>query len=540
MLFGLVFFHVIGNAIWIFLNTAPPTWDAAFHTSLSIRMADYLATHIVSFDIFDFLTISNYYPPLTHLVGSLLALVSQYNYQAIQLTGTIFFALTLILLYFYVEQKLDDPRLAFYTTFFFSFYPVVFYESRQHMTDIPLTAMVLASLIALGKTNYLIDRKKTYLFFFLVSLALLTKWTAVIFIAIPFLWTLGRGIYNRVHIPTITKNILGGSLICLLTTGTWYVFNISNLILQAGFWSKGEVDDPQRLLSLENIFYYPKNILTFQIGFIGLVLTLLALITIKKKKTVLLEWLINIAIIYLVFTFGIGNKNIRFILPAMIYGAILMAIGINMLISSHNKLLRGTFYFIITWYVLAYSILSFGIPLKPTFKYALKFPLIEWVDLYYLDQDPVDMLFNRTNWQADLVARDVLNLTAKKDFSIYFINIEKPYFSASSFNIALYKRAGGLPANLQQLNTNFPALLKNGAKFPNEDTLKAYLEQADIIVIPEKSIGPKEAIRSYEVREQIQQYMLFSKHSFVLYRKFLLPDQDAVHLYVRPDLIEIK
>ena len=63
-------FHVGVNVAWQLLNKAPPTWDSAGHLGLSFLFADRISQLITGqIKILDFLALSNYYPPLIHILG---------------------------------------------------------------------------------------------------------------------------------------------------------------------------------------------------------------------------------------------------------------------------------------------------------------------------------------------------------------------------------------------------------------------------------------------------------------------------------------
>ena len=79
--FILITFHLVANIIWISLNATPPTWDASLHTVLSIKYLEYLNSNLINFNFFDFLKISQYYPPLVHWVGSFFAIVGDNEYK---------------------------------------------------------------------------------------------------------------------------------------------------------------------------------------------------------------------------------------------------------------------------------------------------------------------------------------------------------------------------------------------------------------------------------------------------------------------------
>lgn len=530
----LVLFHLIANGIWIYLNKVPPAHDAGFHTVLSMRFFDYIKGFPGNFSIVEFLTISKYYPPLSHIVGTLFVWFGSYNYQFVQLTGSVFFSLSLIMVYIYAARLTKNKAIAFLSTVLFSFFYLEFRESRSHMTDMPLTFFVIGGLYFFEQSDNLRNRIYSVLFFVFFSLAFLTKWTSLIFFLFPVL-TVGIGLVKKDGLSKydIVKNIFLGIIVTAVLCLPWYYVNLKTIIQIAQVTSTPELDDPSILFSWDNIFFYLRQLIIFQISFIGFLLFLFSVIrlNITRKYTNILRILIlQIGISYIFFTFFIGNKNVRFLFPMMSFIAIVMAMGLVDIRNRIGKsLLIGT---ILTYYVFSYFVVSFGVPLYPKYKHAINFPLVGWVDVYYLSDKPVSAMYKKENWENDRIASLILEHSKGLKHFIYFINIEKPYLNASTIHLSIYSLSKGFPKNIQEVDTNFPMILNGSAEFVNQADLEQWVNGIDFVTIPLRDIGPQEAMRDYNVRRQIQQYFLkTTPYGFTKVSTIDLPDGNEVFLY---------
>lgn len=532
---GIIAFHLFFNTLWIYLNNVPPAWDAAFHTVLSMRMVDFLQHHSVNFNFQEFITISKYYPPLVHFIGIPLVFLSGYSSKAVQMTGTFFFALLLLAQYLYVRDSFKSKKVAFFSVFFLSFFITFFKESRDHMTDIPLTAFFILGLYYLSKTKHFLDRKYTLIFFFTFSLAFLTKWTAVVFFSVPILielfWIFRK---HRFH-PEIMYNFIMGGLLTAVICLPWYMANIETIISIARTSTTAELDDPQVLLSLENLLYYVKVSTIFQMTFVGFIFFVISCGILLREKvgryfvTLLLTFITS----YIVFTFFIANKNIRYIFPITPFFAVIMGFGLDQIVNSvkYKRLILFA-PFVVMYVILSYFILSFGVPLKPEYKRAVQLPIISWVDIYYLHTDPVKILYDSDIWPNKVIAQLFLDERVEDTPLMYFISRESPYLNASTVHISLYELERRVPVGMQEVDTNFPLILNGGRVFGNDADIEAYIEKADIILIPKNYIGPKEGVRDLDVRIQIQKYFMADKaKNFAVYREIELPDGDTAFIY---------
>lgn len=370
------------------------------------------------------------------------------------------------------------------------------------MLDIPLTAMIFGALYFLEKSKSLTDRKNIFLFFLFSGLTFLTKWYGLIFISIPALFYL----YEAFQKKSITKkaviNLSLGFIIFLTLIAPWYGKNFYNVLDTISTTSAGELADPQRIFSLENLLFYLKLFIIFQFSFVGSIFLLVSLILLflkgldKKTRIVL----VTIVITYLVFTF-IGNKNIRYLIPAMPFFAIVMGYGFYDILKRGKTLLIFFSSLVISYYVLSYFILSFGAPIYPQYKYAINFPVLGWTDVYYLHNYPVKVIYDEPKLPYEQILKDVL--TVRGGGVRVLLLADSDYINNGILNPYLYEE-------LESRKNNILFIGYDRLEDKNTDNqMNNFLDrEVDVVLLAEKYIGLPEGIREYQSVERFRDFVL--------------------------------
>lgn len=497
-LLGLILFHVISNIIWIILNNQPPTWDSAHHTLLSMRIFE---------SPFNFLNISNYYPPFVHLIGTILIFIFGYSYKVIQLTGTLFLGLSIIFIYLFAKEIFKSEKIAFFSSLFFSFFITIFEQSRIHMLDIPLTALVFASLYFLERSNNFLNKKHTLLFFISFALMTVTKWYGAVFIIISLIFKLFRLFVNKFDTKNAIKNILIGIFIFLAFVLPWYLANLDTLLKNAFYFSAGELADPQKLLSLGNFLFNLKLIIMFQTSFLGFLFLLTSLFFFVKNSFNSQKVMIFLSIIfaYLVFTL-ISNKNIRYLIPMMPFFAIIMGFGADFILRKGRFLLKSFLITTFIYMIISYFILSFGFPIFPKYKYAFNFPVFGWTDVYYLHTYPVKAVYEP---KQKLPYNEILDdIKEIKEGNIRIIVISgSDYINYNILNPYLYKNS---IKNRRDLYIDDFSLINSLGN--QEIEIQQYLtKNIDFILISKNYLGLPGSIREYDGLKRFHEYVLSEK-----------------------------
>ncbi len=520
----LILFHLVVNIIWVKLNNVPPSWDASLHTLLTVRFANYLKTNLLLFNPIEFLKISEYYPPLVYILGIIFAFLGNNNYKVIQLTGTLFLGLMIFFQYLYVKEWLKNKKIALLSAFFLSFFITIFQQSRNHMLDIPLTAFLLGGLYFLQKSNYLSNKKSGAIFFIFFSLAFLTKWYSLVYFFIPLVFTFINILKRKKLGFHLVINFIIGLVIFLAICSPWYFLNLNKLLEISKVTATPELADPQKIFSLESLFFNLKLIIMFQTTFIGFLVFLFSLVVlIKNLNLKAIKIIFIIGFNYLFFSL-IPNKNIRYTIPLMPFFSIIMAWGFESFLNHKNQLFaKGIRIALVIYYFLTFSILSFAQPIKPEFKYSVKLPVLNWLDLIYLDTYPVKVTFDSNIWPNKLILKDILKSAEKPKENFVLLNlVDREYLNGYNLDPLLYS---DLPKETLQINLFFLPFL---AQYQTEAEMTELLEQKiDYILIPQNYIGLPEAIREYPHILRFQQFLITQKpNHFIPINSYLLPEDN--------------
>jgi 4-amino-4-deoxy-L-arabinose transferase-like glycosyltransferase len=445
-----------------------------------------------------------------------------------------------------VRDLYKNGRIAFLSAFFFSFFLYSFKESRDHMLDIPTTAIFMASLFLIGRSKHLTNKKYTLLFFTMVAISFLIKWVAVVYFLLPlciellyYVMPAKEGYHDKTYDrKKAIANVVIGFCLGLAVNFPWYLVNINRLLTYGTYYAGGEkYSQVGGLFSLANLLFYIKHIVIFHLTLIGTLFFLMcAYIFFKDKANRHKLWVAGAFIFYYCVFTAITNKTARYVIPFMPFIAIIMAYGLNYLIDKAHKhtvpALCGAA--IMIWYVFTFFVVSFGIPLYPQYQYAIKLPILGYVDVYYLNTYPVRMLYDNADWRNREIAETIIKELPAFDQRLILVNIDRNYISPATINLAMYEANKGVPRNLEELDTGFPVILKGKETFQDESSLEAYINKADFVVNVTDNIGPKQAMFDFPVRTQIQHYFLQGKATnFRLVRTIPLQDGTKVLIHVR-------
>lgn len=516
LLILLCLFHVIGNTIWIFLNDVPTSWDPSGHTLTSFKFYEYL----IGENNTAFFRITDYYPPFVHLVATFFMMIFGISVKIPSLVTTGFFITAIIFLYLYTKELFKSRSVALLSAVIFSFLPKFYDLSREFLLDVPLIALSLACLYFLEKSQKFNNFKYVVAFSVTMGTALLTKWTASIFLFIPFLFTLRRGLNF--------KNLLLSGGIILGIVFPWYLSNAADLVRNAAINFTREESDPIPGWNTENITYYLKTLANFQLTWIGVLYFLFSisiLFIYEKRKALMI--LLSVLFVYGVFTY-IDNKDLRYILII----PILTTISISYFLVKLTKIQKFIGVFLSSVFILFllmyYFGLSFGLlfdPVKVNYLRAFNLPVIGYIDYINLRKDTSVFLvqkYQKEIWPQEILLRDIDEFAKGGPVNILVL-LEKERLNPE--NIKVSRKL----ISLENINVIAPYSME---RFESEVELKKYLSDFSFILVSKNDYGPKGAIRYKGVLEQIREYVFESSDpNFSIYREYNLPDGDTLIIY---------
>jgi 4-amino-4-deoxy-L-arabinose transferase-like glycosyltransferase len=505
--------HVVANSIWILLNKGPSLYDAAWHTVHAYRIADYFK-QFPQINLFQLFEMNNYHPPLVFWGGAIAALVTNYSENGVRFVGTIALALTLYYI-FQFTKSVTNARVAFFATVFSSLSIFFYRESRMFMLDVPLIASIFATLYYTVKTEYFSKIVPIILLGIALGAAMLIKWTALVFIAPFALWYCYISYKrNTKQVKIIASKVLLIIAIAAFLSLPWYIHVYKDLIAQASLYSKGENDDPFGFGS-DNLLYYFRSLVQLGISFSGLLLFVYSCYTLFKKKvsyiyTTPIFW--TLAIVYGLFTFIVGNKNGRYLMPLVPFLTIIMGIGVDYTLARWRERVVGVFFSILTigYLLLAFFVNSFAVPFYPKYEEGVTLPFgLGWVNIYMLNTKWEYIKFNSyTDTQSSQAADILVSTRAQKGSDIvYFATSLMPYFQEPTIAIKLAEKQGKAHGGIEHLYTGAQILPEDGSVL-SEDILRNYINKADIVFLMKGQFGYSTGDRSYKPREQIQNLIL--------------------------------
>ena len=528
----LCLFHLVANLIWINLNKLPLPWDQAGHTIIAFKFADFF----LGKGDYSFLTISDYYPPLTHIIVAFLMLIFGRESNIGPLTVTGFFIVSIIFLYLYAKELFKDRQIAFVAALFYSFLPFVDNLSRYFLLEIPLVAATLATLYFLEKSEYFSVKKYVYLFAFSAGCALLIKWAAAFYLALPVLIKFheiykqsltAEAVKLEADYKSALKNIFTAGVLILLMNFLWYTSNLDVILNSLKITSTAEESDPGTLLSIDNFIFYFHHMFNFQLTWLGMLVFLFSipgfLISEKKKSLVLL---LNILSIYLIFSL-IGNKDLRYIIILAPLSSIVVSFGIIKFFGFEKLLAIIVNGILVVYYLVYFFSLGFGFPIDPITANTRKtvfIPVLGGIDLINLASDSSFLLapkFSQTIWPNLTIADEMSRHDQSKKIKILII-AEKPFFN--QVNMELARR---------QLNKDKIEFFAPYSLGPLKDSeIEGYLNDYSVVLVADNDLGPRGGIRHIARMRQLKEYL--EKGNSTISQKinsYGLPDGDFLSVY---------
>ncbi|MBI2410869.1 MAG: glycosyltransferase family 39 protein [Candidatus Kerfeldbacteria bacterium] len=322
----IILISITANIVWILRDTSPALWDIAGHSQRSASIAQLLHAGRLR-DVFGFDSI---YPPLTYLVTAVGFLLFGLHSDIPQYSFLLWLVLMLVATYSIANTLYRDRGVALFSTTLLLCYPLLAHFTRIYDLDFPLTALVTATIAALLRTNGFRNRRWVVVTSVCIALTLLTKWTAVLFLAIPVVSVVCTTfVQQKSKRRVLVQHIALALGIILFIAGPWYLVHGSTVVSSAQDTRNNIFSVPyENVLRIDNITYYarqsangmawPLSVLVV-IGFIALFFRK------HSQRFALLAWVI---VPYLIMTFALYSKESRYFLPLFPLFAIVSGAGI--------------------------------------------------------------------------------------------------------------------------------------------------------------------------------------------------------------------
>ncbi len=296
---------------WSHRETRPLAWDQSIHTKIAWMYQDRLSKKT---DDALFAPVDMNYPPAFHL--SLMEALRFVRDPAH--AGAAVNAVWMIILVFSVYgmgRKLMGAWEGAAAAGIVMCYPVVIDMLRDTMIDFSLMGWVALAMFCLVMSDSFARAGWSILFGFALAGGMLTKWTALGYVAGPLAYAALCAFRRRQ-----TRWLWLSSAVTLLALLPWYVPNLILILSRVQHLSGLQPASGQRLGGLSNVFWYPISLFE-QMTLVFVALLAFGLVFAVWRKTLLpvLAWFFGSMILFSL----IHNRNTRYFMPALPAAALL-------------------------------------------------------------------------------------------------------------------------------------------------------------------------------------------------------------------------
>lgn len=308
---------------WLTQDTRVQDWDNGLHTLAAFNIHDEIASGNLTGWFTEFTT----WPPLVHLVGALGVLLAGKSPTSVIITSNVIFVPLLAFSCYGIGRLVSGPRAGLLAGLFALGTPLFVSQMHVFMIDPPQAAMIAAAVWAILAADHFQRLGISALAGLAVGLAMMTKSTSLIFLAGPVAVVLVRGGWR--HWRGFAVFLLVAAAISL----PWYVYHAHQLSQlaagQSGTGASRTAAGAPPLFSRASLlwnFWAAANIQLFLplmlFLIVGVVIAIRQSITERRPDDFRVELLVGLAVSWLGITL-IRNKDVRFMLPALVYAAVL-------------------------------------------------------------------------------------------------------------------------------------------------------------------------------------------------------------------------
>ena len=249
------------HLLWATANQMPAIWDMAHHQYMGwLHLASLREGRLLA----DLSSISSYYPPLYYLQEAFVLAVTGPTRFLAWLTNLP--GLFLLSFFTYRIALLNcRPVSAAGAGVVVLLLPLGAWVSRETLLDPTLAGWVALALFLVLKSRFLELRGWTLLFGLVVAAGMLTKWTFVVFLILPVLYSC----YRTSERSRVLRNLLDAALLALPFIFWWYLPNLGSLWQRFKSTSLAAVweQDPG-LYSFWGWIYYLRSLSSYYLFFI--------------------------------------------------------------------------------------------------------------------------------------------------------------------------------------------------------------------------------------------------------------------------------
>lgn len=391
---------------WFRSDTLPLAWDEAVHTQNTLTYRDRLAAgdfaHL-------FYPVYFNYPPLYNLTMIPFLHVPS-DVADVGACVNLFYLAALVIAVFLIGQYLLNAWAGLAAAILVGSYPLIIMMSRVTIIDLALTAWVAWGFYALARSDNFSRPGWSAAFGALLGCAMLTKWTAFIYLAGPAFPALIEAARERNG-----KGVLYATIVGALVMAPWYLINLVPMLTRVSEVKNNPPAGGLILKGLASVLWYPiglfeeLNLIFLLVFLVGLALAF----SHESLRRVLLWFFVSLVMFTL-----IHNRNTRYALPTLPAVAILSVSWVE------NR--RG-FNFLATVALVFFALFQFStLPAVAVEVGGVRLP--------YFDPRPPA----HQDWKH----REIIETVEKTrnpsaPFSLVTVVSNEPYFHSTTMNITL-------------------------------------------------------------------------------------------------------
>jgi hypothetical protein len=332
--------------VWLAVDRHPPEWDYANHLEHAVRCNRDLAAG----DVRGVFGHSSFYPPLVPCLAGLVFALLPSDVAFGEVVILAFLALGMAATYL-LGRRFDGGVGGVVAAALYGTAPFIVHLALRFQLDVPLSAMVATSLVALLATERFERRGWAVGAGVICGLGMLTKPPFAVAVGPACLLVLaqarGRRAWTNAGIAGLT-----GALVAL----PWYgprLLGLSAQIQNRSFKQAAEAGSPDAL-SAVSLTFYPLNF-PVQFGLIAAALLVLGLgVVIRRGQGFVLAGLAPLAVFFV-----LQNKQLRYTTPLLPIAAVIAGVGFGAL-PKIGRAVAGGLLVIAT--AIQLSTTAFGVP----------------------------------------------------------------------------------------------------------------------------------------------------------------------------------
>jgi len=519
----LIFFiliQVIVNIIWLSIDRTPPAWDQAAHLHSSITAEKWL-TGEGRIPFTDLIKKFGAYPPLIYFITGVYGVFFDFGIDYLCFINTLFLILAVFGIYKLAEEFVKE-KMAVLAAIFFLFIPVIYSISREFLLDLPLTAIVIFGLWFWIKSDFLRERRTSWSWWLMLSLASLTKINGFIYF-VP-MGVMSIIYWFRERDFKQLKNLFFGAGLWLSSISWWWIINWDNIYYNIFLQNRrGELDDPMNLFDWQTWTHYLKLFIKHQFQLIpALIFIILFISWLRRskdeKEKKITWWLLSN---YVIFTI-IPNKDMRYVMPLLSVVVIIMVIELDYL----KKIWRVALISVLAvFWGFFYFNTSFGWPIPGEFILESRIPLfgnLEWIGFYQYPVYPPQ----RTIWPNREITKKLYQIALNKGRQECLMIINWPEINDNNL---LLDRDLYLIDGLQYYNLESVGLIY---EFKDIKEVKEFTDKFDLVLVPDNmaDIGPL-YIKDLKSRRQLRDWIWQHPEQWKMEAEFFTPRGTSVYLF---------